>query len=129
MAGVCAFLLFIAVVQSQATPIRPDLKQVLAEAAADHTEFPLARAGWHGPEAQQPPQTAPNPTLERLGPAGSTRAARASLLAAFVPDYRAVAGILLVILLLRRIRRAQAKQQRAPVLPFAEPKDKLSKIA
>ncbi len=129
MAGICAFLLFIAVVQSRATPIRPDVKQVLAEAGADQAEFPLARAGWNGPETQQSPQAAPNPTLERLGPAGSARAARASLLAAFVPDYRALAAIVLIILLLRRIRQAQVKQRRAAVLPFAKPKDKISKIA
>ncbi len=128
-AGMCAFLLYVAVVQSQATPIRPDLKRVLVQPAADAAQFPLARAGWNGPENQQSPQAAPNPTLEEFGPAGTARAVRASLAAAFIPDYRAVAAIGLIILLLRRLRRAELKQRRARVLAFPEAPDEAADVA
>jgi hypothetical protein len=111
LAGAMFFLLFATVVRSNATPIRPDLKKVLAP-AQDQTDFPLARAGWDGPEAPAAQQSSRNATLEQIGPEASARVARASLKAAALPDYRAVAGILLVILLLRRIR-AERKPSRA----------------
>jgi hypothetical protein len=58
-----------------------------------------------------PPSQDVNSIYNQYGPEASARHARASLLAAAMPDYRAVAGILLVILLLRRIRQPR----RAPV--------------
>lgn len=135
MAGMVAFLLMVAVLRSDATPIRPDLKKVLAEPQPEATQFPLARAGWDGPEVQPSSRVAPNATLEQFGPAGSARQARASLIAVAMPDYRAVTGILLVILLLRRIRVTQRKARAAaqaatkspvvalPTEPIAAPRD------
>lgn len=122
LTGIFICLLLAAAVQSSnAAPIRPDLKQVLAGPPEDKTQFPLARAGWDGPETQRNRTDAANPTLERLGPAATARAVRAELVSAAIPDYRAVAGILLVILLLRRIRKAREQQRRlAHVVPFPE---------
>jgi len=99
--GVFFLLLWAAAVDSKATPIRPNLERVLAQ-PQESVQFPVARAGWDGPPASA--QGGSNPTLERIGPEASARAAQRSLKAAAIPDYRAVAGILLVILLLRRIQ-------------------------
>jgi hypothetical protein len=95
-------LMFVAVVQSHATPIRPDLKKLLSE-PQPKADLPLARAGWNGPETPPPSDGYADSSVERSMLAA--RASRASVAAATVPDYRAVAGILLVILLLRRIRK------------------------
>jgi hypothetical protein len=101
--GALAFLLFAALMHSEATPIHPDLKKMLAQ-PQEPAEYPLARAGWNGPETSPAPEVSPNPTLERLGPAASAREAHTSLKTAVIPDFRAVAGVLLCILMLRRIR-------------------------
>jgi hypothetical protein len=102
LAAACAFMVFVAVVHSQATPVRPDLNRLLQEPQERPGDFPLARAGWNGPEAR--PVSHPGSAYEELSPAASAHHARAALLAAATPDYRAVAGILLVILMLRRMR-------------------------
>jgi hypothetical protein len=105
LAGAFVFLVFIAVVRSNATPIEPDLKKLL-EQQRHQDEFPLARAGWNGSEMKDS-APATNATLEELGPASTARQVREALRSVAIPDYRAVAGILLVILLLRRIRQAR----------------------
>ncbi len=124
LAGAFAFLLFVAVVQSDATPIRPDMKKVLAQPpGAAATQFPVARAGWDGPEMQPAPRATPNPTLERLNPSNPARAVRASLLAAAIPDYRIVAGLVLIILLLRRMGKARSRVKPAATISRA-PEDR-----
>jgi len=111
--GAFAFLLFVTLVRLEATPIHPDLEKMLAQ-PQDRVEYPLARAGWNGPEASPAPAVTPNPTLERLGPAASAREAHTALKTAAIPDFRAVAGILLCILLLRRIRSGQKASPAEP---------------
>jgi hypothetical protein len=106
LAGACAFLVFVSLMQSEATPIRPDLEKLVQQPQGQQRQFPLARAGWNGPE-QTPNSRTVNATYEELSPEASARHARAALRAAAIPDYRAVAGILLVILLLRRIRHPE----------------------
>jgi hypothetical protein len=95
-------MVFVAVT-SQATPVRPDLNKLLQEPQERPGDFPVARAGWNGPEAR--PASHSGSAYEELGPEASAHHARAALLAAATPDYRAVAGILLVILMLRRMRQ------------------------
>ena len=102
--GELVLLVLAAVMPSFATPIRPDVRKILSR-SEESVRFPgLARAGWDGPQVSPSSSVELNPTLERIGPAASAREAQASLKASAVPDYRAVAGILLTILLLRRIR-------------------------
>jgi len=115
--GVFVLVLWAAVVDSQATPIRPNLERILAQ-PQESVQFPMARAGWDGPPASA--QVASSPTLDQLGPEASARAAQQSLKAAAIPDYRAVAGILLIILLLRRM---QSKPKVSPRARMAAAKD------
>lgn len=96
---------------SHATPIKPDVREVLSKPTPQPNAFPPARAGWDGPELTRTSPMA-NATYDQLGPSGTARQVRESLMSAFIPDYRALAGITLVIMLLRRIvvarRRALA---------------------
>ena len=128
MGGAFAFLLFAALMHSEATPIRPDLKKMLAQ-PQEPAEYPLARAGWNGPETTPPPEVNSNATLERLGPAASAHEAHRSIKTAAVPDFRAVAGILLCILLLRRIRSAPKMARAVSDDPAQSRSEELSRAA
>jgi hypothetical protein len=127
--GAVGVLLFLGVVDAKATPIQPDVKQVLhQQEQGPVVPFAPARAGWNGPEAAPAAQASPNPVLEAIGPAASDRAVRASLLSAVVPDPRAIAAIVLVILLLRRMSRTSKAAARAQV-PVAPENAKLGRAA
>lgn len=90
---------------AQATPVEPDLKEMLAEPPRQEAQkFAPARAGWYGPET---PRAAPHPELESFSAATTRRAAKAALKAAAVPHPLAVAGIVGMIFLLRRMRTLQ----------------------
>jgi hypothetical protein len=127
---VCIFML-LTVMRAEAMPIRPDVRKVLAQPRVSPAQFAPARAGWDGPESARPTQTL-NTTFDQLGPGGTVRAVKESLLSAALPDYRALAAIALIILLLRRMRKdrrsAELAAAAAPAIvvqvsdPAAEPK-------
>ncbi|HET8666434.1 MAG TPA: hypothetical protein VFM10_00550 [Terriglobales bacterium] len=112
------FFVLLAVMRAEATPIRPDVRRVLAQPQSSPAQFAPARAGWDGPEMPKSPQMV-NTTYEKLSPATNARMVRQSLIAAFLPDYRALAAIALVILLLRRIRKT--RQQALATAPAPAP--------
>jgi hypothetical protein len=114
---VCFFIL-LAVMRAEAMPIKPDVRKVLAQPQVSPTQFAPARAGWDGPESARSAQNF-NSTYEQFGPNGTARAVKSSLVAAALPDYRALAAIALVILLLRRMRkdRRQAEVAAAAASP------------
>ena len=102
------FFLLLSVIKLEASPIRPDVRDVLARPSHPANEFAPARAGWNGPEMTK---TAPvNLTYEQIGPAGTARAVREALVGSFVPDYRGMAAVLLVILLVRRMKNRRDLQ-------------------
>jgi hypothetical protein len=101
-----AFFVLLSVIRVEATPIRPDVRKVLERPMQSPADFATARAGWDGPET---PSGVLNVTYEQLGPAATARQVHQSLVAAFIPDYRALAAITLVIMLLRRININQRK--------------------
>lgn len=113
-----AFFLLLSVIKLEATPIRPDVRKVLARPAQSPADFATARAGWDGPETPKGIQSL-NITYEQIGPAATAREVHQSLLAAFIPDYRVLAGVILLILLLRRtiIRRSKLPAQGAANSP------------
>jgi hypothetical protein len=109
-----------------ASPIRPDLKKILAQPPAVMPHYVPARAGWNGPEIATA-KSAPNPTLESLSPAGTARAVQTSLLTTMVPDFRIIVLLGLFILLLRRVYRHEQQHvataegpQLATVSPIVE---------
>jgi len=111
------FFVFFAVVRAEALPIHPDVRKLLSQPQPAPVQFAPARAGWYGSEMPKPSDTV-NVTYEQLRPATTAKLVHRSLIAAFVPDYRAVAAIALVILLLRRIRKNRQKAL-ATALPGA----------
>jgi len=88
-----------------ATPIRPDIRKLVSEPGENATQFAPARAGWNGPEVPTTHANSMNPAVERLSPAATARAAKASLVAAALPDWRILLAILAVIGMLRYFRR------------------------
>jgi hypothetical protein len=128
VAGAFTFLLFTALVRSEATPIRPDVTKLLAQ-PQEQMGFPLARASWNGSETPATPEVSRNPTLERLGPAASVRETHKSLKTAAIPDFRAVAGILLCILLLRRIRSESITPHAKKDVPAEQDPEEFSRAA
>jgi hypothetical protein len=87
-----------------ATPVEPDMKELLSEPPPPASQFAPARAGWYATETSRP---APNLELESFTAASTARAAKAALKAAAVPHPLALAGVLGMIFLLRRLRTLQ----------------------
>ncbi len=115
LALACGFLLFLAAVNAYATPIRPDIRKIVQQSRQDATaETMPARAGWDGPEMRV--QTAAAALQSVAG-----RAQRAELLAAAMPDPRAILAIAAMIFLLRLLKQQEEKRtKQAPVssVPF-----------
>ena len=100
--------MYLAAVQAEATPIRPNIRKIVSQPQQDATSQPMpARAGWDGPEMTVGRQQGSSQTFrgERLA-----RAERAELMAAATPDPRAILGILAVIFLLRLLRRQDERR-------------------
>jgi hypothetical protein len=118
-----AFFLLLSVIKLEATPIRPDIRKVLSRPVQSPADFAPARAGWDGPETPRGVRSL-NVTYEQISPAATAREVHQSLVAAFIPDYRVLAGVTLVILLLRRIvvhrRKALVAQAAESGSPQAE---------
>ena len=105
---------------SPAVPVKPDLQKILKQQEQRPKYFEPARAGWNGPEMQRAEDAAPNSVLEAYGPKATARAIRAGLLAAAIPDPKAVVAIAAVILLMRLLKQVQEKKRRVtPLLPMA----------
>jgi len=104
-------LLFLALTatRSPATPVQPDIEELLQQAEQPREPHIPSRAGWNGPEMQRR-ESAPLPGLT---PALSAEQFRRALMAAAVPDWRAVVALMALVLILRRVRQA-APQQPVP---------------
>ena len=108
-------LMLFAVSGAYATPIDPDLRQMLKQAEQPPPVYAPARAGWNGPlagaktPAEAKGETADSSTTSAdfnllLDQAALTEAMRRELAAIVIPDPRVLAGIAALILLLRKWR-------------------------
>ena len=114
------FCLIVWGTNAHATPVEPDIHQILAQPHTPPQPFPVARAGWKGPET--PPSSQANPILETFGVAAQRREFLRGLRAAAIPDPRAVAAILTAILIWRRAKHQAPKPrlaERREVEPIA----------
>ncbi len=100
-----------------AVPIRPDLGKLLKQQDQRNRHFEPAQAGWNGPEMQRAQDVSPNPVLEAYGPAATVRSVRAALMAAAIPDPKAVVAIAVLIILMRIMRQMQDRRK-AAVIPI-----------
>ncbi len=110
--GLAMFCLLLGI-NAHATPVTPDIHQILAQPHTPPQPFPLARAGWNGPETPPSPQAAPHRVLETFGVAAQRREIERGLRAAAIPDPRAVAAILTAIVVLRWARQRPAQPRLA----------------
>jgi hypothetical protein len=108
-----SMLILVLAAAAAATPIQPDLEKLLSKPHSEQEWFEPARAGWDGPETESSGFSRSAFALRSFGPAETARAARASFLAAAVPDPRIWACVCMLILLLRRLKRATPKPTEA----------------
>lgn len=101
--------MFLAVIDADATPIRPNIRKLVTENQTPPPQPGPARAGWDGPEMPRHEVSA-NPELD---PALTLRSNKTALITAAVPDPRAVLAVVIVIFLMRILRNIQEKQKRA----------------
>lgn len=108
------FALFVAV-SATAVPIKPDLQKILKQQQERPTRFEPARAGWNGPEAPLASDAVRNPVYEAYGPASTTRAIRAALIAAATPDPVSVLAIGVLILFWRYSRKQRILREHTTI--------------
>jgi hypothetical protein len=106
---------------TSATPIRPDIRKLVAEPSQETIQFAPARAGWNGSEAAVNNAQFTNPAVERLTPAAARREVRESMLALAVPDWRVLLGIVGLIVVLRMSRRKLRPEKKAETLVTVPP--------
>jgi hypothetical protein len=109
---------------AQATPLQPNVLQLLQQAEKPAVPYVPARAGWDGPEMTTPSAANSAATVpagfhlaDVLDRAASARAVRNTWLALAIPDPRALAGFGILILLLRKLRQLRE----TPPQPQAQP--------
>jgi hypothetical protein len=106
LGGAALFLLLATLAQgsAQATPIRPDVKQLTEQPESAPPKYEPARAGWNGPE------TSPAVLARMEARAAQTRAVRQALAVVLTPDPRALAALLMAIVVLRKLRQRREAQ-------------------
>jgi hypothetical protein len=107
--------------QAWAFPMKPDIKLLLQEAKQPRPKFVPARAGWNGPEEGSAP-AAVNATYEEMLRQPSAAQKRAQLEAAALPDWRVLAGIGLLIAMLRAAKGWAKSPRRRQATVFAFPR-------
>jgi hypothetical protein len=110
-------MVWFAAVRAHATPLQPDVRRMAKLAAQPQPHFVPARAGWDGPE--QPRNAAPD--ADPYAVVMAQRAARASLVAAAIPDWRAVFLFAAAILLLRWLRHSRSRTAAQAVVAAPNP--------
>ena len=107
--GIFVFL-FLSVVQSSATPIKPDLKKMIRDSQQTHTPFIPARAGWNESAAATTPRF---PVLESISGDHVREQLAEELATIATPDPWIALALLTLILLMRKLRSIEAKRNRA----------------
>ena len=120
--GLAAFAsMFLLVADGNSTPLRPDIRKLVAQ-PSETVQFAPARAGWDGSETGRNSLSATDPAAAEFSLAATQRATRAALLAAAVPDPRAVVAIVAAILMLRLLRHTHQRQaSRSDVIVLPSP--------
>ncbi len=107
LAFLFAFLVMMGQAKAYATPIRPDVRQLVQQPEGPPPQFEPARAGWKGSET-----TATTGLPMELTQEAQVRAARHALWTLLTPDPKALAAIVVLILMLRWLRLQKGGQER-----------------
>ncbi len=124
--GMMIFLV-LSTVDSQATPIKPDMQKLLKQAQQSQKPFIPARAGWNEPVAAA--STAPNPVLESMSEQHMRQEFRETLATVATPDPWILLALGMVIVLMRRLRTLEAQRRRAAVLVMPSPEEARPRLA
>ena len=114
LAGAAMFLVFVALAagHAHASPIQPDIRRLVEEPQGPPQKFEPARAGWNGPESASPTGGSTRELLQ----AAQVRAVHRTLALAVTPDPKALAGIFLLIVLLRKLRTSRERKPETPAI-------------
>ena len=117
-------LVGIAIPATWALPVKPDLKRMIEEQDKPKVQYPVARAGWDGPEDRG--SIAFNPTYEQMRYRYTAAGRRAQLVAAITPDWRVWGMFGFLVLALRYYHRHKphaAAPRPAGVIAFPKLKE------
>lgn len=120
MAAVLGALLFIVLssIDSQATPIKPDVQKMLQQSQRSRQPFIPARAGWSDSAVSS---AAVNPALQSIAQDHLRREFQETLAAIATPDPWLVVALAAVIILMRKLRSMEAERKPPTVVGVIEP--------
>jgi hypothetical protein len=116
--GMLIFLV-LSTVDSQATPIKPDVQKLIKQSQQSHQPFIPARAGWNEPVATA--NAARNPVLDSVIGDHMRDEYRATLMEVATPDPWIALALATLILLLRTLRGIETKRTRLRAVPVLVP--------
>ena len=125
--GMLLFLV-LSTVDSQATPIKPDVQKLLRQSQQSQQPFIPARAGWNEPTSAT--TVVKNPILESVAGDHLSQEYRETLTAVATPDPWIVLALGALILLMRKLRTIEAQRNRMrKVAVLARPAEPPAKLA
>ncbi|HEY3928581.1 MAG TPA: hypothetical protein VGL89_09415 [Candidatus Koribacter sp.] len=102
--------LFFSVVDSQATPIKPDVQKLLQQSQQTQKPFIPARTGWNEPVASA--AATHNPVLESIQDDHMRQEFKETLASIATPDPWIAFAIFMVVVLMRKLRSMEAQRRR-----------------
>ena len=125
--GILIFLV-LSSVESQATPIKPDVQKLLRQSQQTQKPFIPARAGWNEPTSAA--TVVRNPVLESVAGDHMRQEFRETLTAVATPDPWIVLALATLVLLMRKLRSIEAQRNRVPrVAVLAKPAEPPARLA
>jgi hypothetical protein len=118
--GMLIFLV-LSSVDSQATPIKPDVQKLIRQSQQSHQPFIPARAGWSEPVASA--SAVRNPVLASMADDHMRGEFRETLATVATPDPWIVLALATLIVLMRKLRSIEAERTRARMvrIPVVQP--------
>ena len=128
-AAVLGMLIFLVLssVNSQATPIKPDVQRMIREAQQAQRPFIPARAGWSEPSSDS--AALHNPVLASLSSDRVQQEYRQTLAMVATPDPWIVVALAMVIVLMRKLRSMDAARKRAAAVALTAHGDEPEQLA
>jgi hypothetical protein len=115
-------------VNSQATPIKPDVQRMIRESQQAQKPFIPARAGWSESSASSS-AALHNPVLESLTGDRAQQEIRETLATVATPDPWLIVALALVIVLMRKLRSIEAQRKRAAAISLVARGDQPEQLA
>ncbi len=125
--GMLIFLV-LSSVESQATPIKPDVQKLIRQSQQTEHPFIPARAGWNEPTSAT--TVVRNPVLESVAGDHMRQEFRETLTAVATPDPWIALSLATLIVLMRKLRSIEARRSRVRAIAvMREPAAPPSRVA